>query len=136
MIEITVQEQVLLKKENVFNVLQDVSCYDKWWGFKAKVINDKTFQFHPVSGVSIESKLVEVTENRVIYNYIKGPFRGETYWEFDAKKSTLSYVVNLHPIHQMYGLMTTTNIFKKKHTLDVQKVIKRLVRFIEHLEQS
>lgn len=132
MVEITVSQTIEAPIQNVYEVLIDIQSYPYWWELpiKYKGSQEGYFQFSPLPGIHIGlEKIFHVNQKLLQFKYVKGPFRGTGNWNVQQKSENLtwiSYSIELEPTNYLFNLISSTNLFKTKHTNDIKKLIRTI----------
>jgi hypothetical protein len=118
--------------DKVLTLLAAFYWYDKWWkATRVKHIDRdaKEFSFYPLLLVRIVLRQISVSGNTVEYQYVKGPFRGTGCWRVEPIGNNLfrlSYTVILQPAGRWSRIILGTAAFRKKHSRDIQKILREL----------
>lgn len=132
LIEITVTHNLKCTPEQIFKVLWDWERFSDWWSVPVTLLQEEILVVKPLPFVSIFMIRSEADPpKRLIFNYIKGPFRGEGIWQIKeisdrAGYSHVQYTIRLYPINLFVQLVASTWFFRAKHRYDIYRIFDQL----------
>jgi len=124
----------------VYKAIHMFDEYTHWWPkqYRVKKLPEhtKTISFSPAPPVKIHWEKGECLQDKQVQLfYTKGPFRGSGVWSMEETEggTLLRYTTYLNPINPLFRAVAKTSLFRKRHSQDIQKIMRYLQKHLSNL---
>lgn len=129
MIKVTVSKLLRGTRENLYAVLTDYGNYHNWYPLKVRPKSRERISIRPFWPIYIQIQFQFKSDDRIVFHYVRGPFRGTSTWQLevlDANKVQVNYSIKLKPVLFIYGWIAKTGMFRNKHFRDIKAIMNAL----------
>lgn len=134
MFTIAVSGTVHCRAQDAYAELRAYRQYPEWWPIPVEPIAGDCPGIDITPLLFVQIRLVPAespSETELQYRYMRGPFEGTGKWTIRELSqmpglTEIQYTVRLEPTSRLAALISSTSLFRWKHTRDIKAIIDRL----------